>query len=77
MWLYAYRLLAELVERHGFSHAFFDLRDFGAIQYRRRRLIAWRHIYAYRDEILNRRAVKNPASDHLLNRPFLIGETFK
>ena len=38
------RLLAELVERYGFSHAFFDLRDFGAIQYRRRRLMAWRHI---------------------------------
>ena len=38
------RLLAELVERYGFSHAFFDLRDFGAIQHRRRRLVAWRHI---------------------------------
>ena len=38
------RLLAELVERYGFSHAFFDLRDFGAIQYRRKRLMAWRHI---------------------------------
>jgi len=38
------RLLAELVERYGFSHAFFDLRDFGAIQYKRKRLMAWRHI---------------------------------
>jgi predicted RNA methylase len=37
------KLLAELLNRYGFSHAFFDLRDFGAIQHRRRRLIAWRH----------------------------------
>ena len=36
------RLLAELVKRYGFSHAFFELRDFGAIQHRRKRLIAWR-----------------------------------
>ncbi len=36
------KLLAELVERYGFRHVFLDLRDFGAIQYKRRRLIAWR-----------------------------------
>jgi hypothetical protein len=35
------RLLAELVERYGFSYSFFELRDFGAIQLKRRRLIAW------------------------------------
>ena len=36
------RLLTSLVAQHGFSYAFFDLRDFGAIQARRRRLIAWK-----------------------------------
>ena len=37
-------LLADVLARYGFSHSFFELRDFGAIQYRRRRLIAWRRI---------------------------------
>jgi hypothetical protein len=36
------RLLTEMLTRYGFSYDFFDLRDFGAIQHRRRRLIAWR-----------------------------------
>ena len=36
------KLLAQLLTQYGFSYGFFDLRDFGAIQYRRRRLIAWR-----------------------------------
>jgi len=36
------RLLTDTLTQYGFSYAFFDLRDFGAIQYRRRRLIAWR-----------------------------------
>jgi hypothetical protein len=36
------KLLAQLLSQYGFRHGFFDLRDFGAIQYRRRRLIAWR-----------------------------------
>jgi site-specific DNA-cytosine methylase len=36
------RLVASLVARYGFKYGFYDLRDFGAIQYRRRRLIAWR-----------------------------------
>jgi len=35
-------LLADMLTQYGFTYAFFDLRDFGAIQYRRRRLIAWR-----------------------------------
>jgi len=35
-------LLADMLTRYGFSHSFFELRDFGAIQHRRRRLIAWR-----------------------------------
>jgi hypothetical protein len=35
-------LLADMVARYGFSYGFFDLRDFGAIQYRRRRLVAWK-----------------------------------
>jgi hypothetical protein len=35
-------LLAQLLQRYGFSYGFYDLRDFGAIQLRRRRLIAWR-----------------------------------
>jgi hypothetical protein len=36
------RLLAQLLRQYGFSYGFYDLRDFGAIQYRRRRLIAWK-----------------------------------
>jgi len=36
------RLVAQLVARYGFKYGFYDLRDYGAIQYRRRRLIAWR-----------------------------------
>jgi predicted RNA methylase len=36
------RLLADLLTQYGFAYRFFDLRDYGAIQYRRRRLIAWR-----------------------------------
>jgi predicted RNA methylase len=35
-------LVVALVRRYGFRYSFYDLRDFGAIQYRRRRLIAWR-----------------------------------
>jgi site-specific DNA-cytosine methylase len=35
------KLLADMLTRYGFSYGFFDLRDFGAIQHRRRRLIAW------------------------------------
>jgi predicted RNA methylase len=35
-------LLARLLRRYGFSYGFYDLRDFGAIQLRRHRLIAWR-----------------------------------
>jgi hypothetical protein len=34
--------LTQLLHQYGFTYAYFDLRDFGAIQYRRRRLIAWR-----------------------------------
>jgi len=37
------KLLTQLLTRYGFRYGFFDLRDFGAIQYRRRRLIAWKH----------------------------------
>jgi hypothetical protein len=37
-------LLTQLLRQHGFNYGFFDLRDFGAIQYRRRRLIAWRNV---------------------------------
>jgi len=36
------KILADMVARYGFSYGFFDLRDFGAIQYRRRRLVAWK-----------------------------------
>jgi site-specific DNA-cytosine methylase len=36
------KLLTELLSQHGFMYGFFDLRDFGAIQNRRRRLIAWK-----------------------------------
>ena len=36
------KLLADTLTRYGFSYGFFDLRDFGAIQYRRRRLVAWK-----------------------------------
>jgi len=36
------KLLAQLLAQYGFRYGFYDLRDFGAIQYRRRRLIAWR-----------------------------------
>lgn len=36
------KLLASMLARYGFRFSFFDLRDFGAIQRRRRRLIAWR-----------------------------------
>ena len=36
------RLLADMLKQYGFKYSFYDLRDFGAIQYRRRRLIAWR-----------------------------------
>jgi hypothetical protein len=35
-------MLASMLERRRFSYAFFVLRDFGAIQYKRKRLIAWR-----------------------------------
>jgi DNA (cytosine-5)-methyltransferase 1 len=35
-------MLASTLARYGFRRIFLDLRDFGAIQYRRRRLIAWR-----------------------------------
>jgi predicted RNA methylase len=38
----AQRLVTQLVARYGFKYGFYDLRDYGAIQYRRRRLIAWR-----------------------------------
>jgi len=38
----ARRVLASLVLQHGFSYGMFDLRDLGAVQYRRRRLVAWR-----------------------------------
>jgi len=37
------KMLADMVARYGFSYGFFDLRDFGAIQYRRRRLVAWKN----------------------------------
>jgi hypothetical protein len=36
------KLLAQLLAQYGFSYRILDLRDYGAIQYRRRRLIAWR-----------------------------------
>jgi predicted RNA methylase len=36
------KLVTSLVARYGFKYGFYDLRDYGAIQYRRRRLIAWR-----------------------------------
>jgi len=35
-------LLTQLLRQHGFSYGFYDLRNYGAIQYRRRRLIAWK-----------------------------------
>lgn len=35
-------LVGGLLARYGFRISIYDLRDFGAIQYRRRRLIAWR-----------------------------------
>jgi Site-specific DNA methylase len=37
-----WRMLVSLVLQYGFSYGMFDLRDLGAVQYRRRRLIAWR-----------------------------------
>jgi site-specific DNA-cytosine methylase len=37
------KLLAQLLRQYGFAYGFYDLRDFGAIQYRRRRLIAWKN----------------------------------
>ena len=37
-----WRVLVSLVLQYGFSYGMFDLRDLGAVQYRRRRLIAWR-----------------------------------
>jgi hypothetical protein len=36
------KLLANLLDKYDFKYGFFDLREYGAIQYRRRRLIAWR-----------------------------------
>jgi predicted RNA methylase len=36
------RLVTQLVAQYHFKYGFYDLRDYGAIQYRRRRLIAWR-----------------------------------
>jgi len=36
------KLLTQLLSQYRFQHKYFDLRDYGAIQYRRRRLIAWR-----------------------------------
>jgi site-specific DNA-cytosine methylase len=36
------KLLSDMLTRYGYSYVFFDLRDFGAIQYRRRRLVAWK-----------------------------------
>jgi hypothetical protein len=36
------KLLAQLLRHYGFSYGFFDLRDFGAVQTNRRRLIVWR-----------------------------------
>jgi hypothetical protein len=36
------RLLAQLLSQYDFNYSFFNLRDFGAIQANRRRLIAWR-----------------------------------
>jgi site-specific DNA-cytosine methylase len=36
------RLLAQLLSQYGFRYSYFDLRNYGAIQYRRRRLIAWK-----------------------------------
>jgi len=38
----AYSAIARLVSSYGFSHELIPLRDYGAIQYRRVRLIAWR-----------------------------------
>jgi len=38
----AYSAVARLVSSYGFSHELIPLRDYGAIQYRRVRLIAWR-----------------------------------
>jgi predicted RNA methylase len=36
------KLLAQLLTRYGFSYKILDLRNYGAIQFRRRRLIAWK-----------------------------------
>jgi site-specific DNA-cytosine methylase len=36
------KLVTSLVGQYGFSYSYYDLRDFGAIQYKRRRLIAWK-----------------------------------
>jgi hypothetical protein len=36
--------LTKLLTQYGFKHEFFSLRDFGAIQHRRRRLIAWKSV---------------------------------
>jgi hypothetical protein len=35
-------VLTRLLAQYGFHYKFFSLRDFGAIQVNRRRLIAWR-----------------------------------
>jgi hypothetical protein len=37
------KLLAQLLSQRGFRYCFYDLKDFGAVQHRRRRLIAWKH----------------------------------
>jgi predicted RNA methylase len=36
------KLLAQLLAQYGFNYRMLDLRDYGAIQFRRRRLIAWK-----------------------------------
>ena len=36
------KLVTQLVEQYGFTYGFYELREYGAIQYNRRRLIAWR-----------------------------------
>jgi hypothetical protein len=36
------KLLVQLLAQYGFSYRMLDLREFGAIQFRRRRLIAWK-----------------------------------
>ena len=39
---YSSKLVIDLLTKYGFNYNFFDLRYFGAIQNKRRRLIAWR-----------------------------------